>query len=291
MRVVSYYAQSSVGDHWTFWTDGIGIALPKAIGDATLVPLPRGVTTYDVDGDYDIAYCHMWAVPKKKPAKFVYAFLSDYIGNETKVKEWLEAVQPDLLCCLQTCPEDLVEFGEKIGCRVVFLPWFVVKVPSYQEKTILAMCSGCIGSIYPSRTQIFNYLVAMNREDFVLSCSNKFGDYPLSNEKYRESLAVTKYYFSGGIYDRFIPPKYYEVCACGACLVSFRMPHMQELGFIDGETYLELPYLGDIRKILQTDQWRPIGRTAQEMIRERHTVEKRAEQIRALAKELQSVCG
>jgi len=292
MKVVSYYGQKRPTDYWTFWTEGIGIALPKAIGDATLVPLPPDTISYDVvEGDYDIAFCHTWAVPKKRPAEFVYSFLSDYVNNETKIREWIKIVQPDLLCCLQTCPEELIDFGKAVGCRIELVPWFVLEVPDRFEKTITAMCSGCVGSAYPSRTQIYDHLVSMNRSDFVLSCSDDFGNYRLSREGYEEAVRRTKYYFSGGIYDLYIPPKYYEVCAYGACLASFEMPFMERCGFVDGETYLKLTSIEDIGRILKTDQYQAIGRNAQQMIRERHTVEKRARQIREFAREkFQSIC-
>lgn len=280
MKVISYY--KDVPDrskyHFLDWITNMGEALPKEIGDAKLVKLDA--LSYDIDdGEYDIAYCPMFYFPNRRPKCFVYSFLSDYKGYEGKVKDWLSRVRPDLLCMLQQMPQDLVDYANKIGCRVELVPWFVLDRKPYLDKEFLGMCSGCIDpKQYPGRRAVYDYLAAKKFDGVTLS-GGPFGKYPLSNEKYIEHISKTKYYMSGGIYDSLIPPKYYEVCNYGCALICRDMPFMERCGFIDGKTYIRIERPEEIEEILKTDAWLEIGKNAQKMVHENHTVAQRAAQI------------
>lgn len=284
LKIVSYYAKGNSNAHFMLWVDGIGVALPSKLGKIDYIVLNCDVPVinrqYDVvKGDFDIAYCQLYAMPKDRPASFVYTFLSDYIGYEDKVKEWISIVRPNLLCSLQCVTGDLIKFCATYGCIVKLMPWFVLDKGIYSNKTIEGMCTGCINKVYPSRRNLFEHLMVKQRKDILLSCSENFGVYPLSNNAYIESIKKTKYYFSGGVYDKFIPPKYYEVCNHGACLVSFDMPEMERCGFVDGETYIKLNSIDDVDKILDTESYIEIGKAAQRMIHMRHTVDSRAKEV------------
>jgi hypothetical protein len=282
LNVVSYHGPGTPEAHWNFWYDGIGIALQEKIGRTRHVVVTKNnFEFYPVHGDFDIAYIQKPRVPKgeKRPAKFIYSFVSDYFGDEKRTKEWMKKVRPDLMGCLQYCPDELVRFGKSIGCRVELVPWFVTDKESYvEDKKITAMCTGCIDNAYSKRKLIYNYLKKLNRKDVVLSCGS-FGKYPLPNDEYQRKIKKTKYYFSGGIHDRFIPPKYYEVCNNGACLVSHELPLMEQFGFVDGETYVKIFNLNEINKVLDSDMYKEIGKAGREMVQKRHTVEARAKKI------------
>lgn len=282
LSVISYHGPGTPNSNWNFWYDGIGVALPEAIGQTQhVVVTKKDFNFYPAYGDFDIAYIQKPRLPKggKRPAKFIYSFVSDYLGNEDKTKEWMLKVKPNLLGCLQYCPNELIEFGKSIGCKVELMPWFVInKEPYVEEKTITGMCTGCVDGPYEKRKMLYNYLMGLNRKDIILS-GGSFGNYPLSNEEYNSKIKKTKYYFSGGIYDRFIPPKYYEVCNSGACLVSHDMKEMERCGFIDGETYIKIFNMKDVNNIINTDRYKEIGKAGQKMIHEKHTVEVRANKI------------
>lgn len=296
MKVISYYLPLPIlarlrliNLHWTFWTDGIGLALPSLLGDSvTFVKLRNNHEVYRIKStDFDIAYCHPYAIPNKRPARFVYTFLSDFRGHERELEKWIDTVRPNLLACLQDMPLELVEYCKSKGCTARLLPWFVIKTETYNAKDLIGMCTGCIASsIYPKRAEIYAYLAERRRSDVILSGSEKFGKYPLSNAEYRLLLRRARYYLSGGIYDLFIPPKYYEAANVGACIVSFPMPMMDLIGYVNGQTYISISSVRDIDAVLESDQYLQIGQNAQQMIRERHTVWRRAQQILEVFHEL-----
>jgi len=226
MRIVSYYCPAFPSDHFKFWDTDIGVALPKLIAEDCRYVLIGDKPEYPiVDRDADISYCQLFSRPTERPQNFVYTFLSDFIGHEHEVIHWMRAVRPNLFMCLQHCPTELIELGEQVGCKVVLVPWFVSDVPQMTPKTLKGLCSGCIDPlIYPKRSQMYRFLKGLGRLDIKLSGSPSFGNYPLTAGQYFEALSRAQYYFSGGIYDTYIPPKYYEAAAYGACLVTFDMP-------------------------------------------------------------------
>lgn len=295
MKVVSYYKYltdiANVGrtgaGGGNYWQDVIGILLQKMLGDAILVGRPHGrdsrdIATYPVlDDSCDIAYCQVFDIPWPRPsASFVYSIISDYIRLEPELEDWLQRASPDVLFSTQYYKQDLIDLCNKYGCKCIFLPWFNVEKKSYiADKSITAMSTGAVGGNYPLRTNICRYLRSLNRSDILVKTTNTQLKYALSNEEYERSLSHTKYYISGGIYDFQIPPKYFEVCNYGACLVSFDMPMMRKCGFVDGETYIKLNKLEDIEEIIASDRWKEIAPAGQKMVQERHMIEMRVKQI------------
>lgn len=282
MRVISYFMKARPDEHFRFWDEGIGRALPRLLGDSVdYVELRSDHGKYRVKStDYDIAYCQLFAIPDRRPAKFVYATIGDYRGHEKELAKWIADVRPNLLACLQDMPAELVEYCKSKGCVARLLPWFVLSDEAYIAKDLTGMCSGCIfPATYPRRAEIYAYLAERRRDDVVLSGSEQFGKYRLSNEEYERLLRRTKYYLSGGIYDLLVPPKYYEAANVGACLVCFPMPMMEQVGFVDGQTYISISSVRDIDAVLGSDRYLQIGKNAQQMIRERHTAWRRAQQI------------
>jgi hypothetical protein len=278
MEVVSYYGEDS-GSHFPFWQTHIGEALAREISENAVLNIIRD-QNYQVDKKYDIAYCQTYAVPKTRPADFIYTFLSDCIGYEKMIKNWISSVRPNLICMLQDMPGDLIDFADRHGCIVELMPWFVCNNPEYREKDVEGMCSGCLNpKHYPRRRAIYNYLAEKKFDGVVLSGSSEFGHYRLSNEEYVDTIGRSKYYLSGGIYDNLIPPKYYEACNWGCAMISHEMSFMEKCGFVDGETYIKIVELSDIDNILYTDRYLEIGKNAKKMVQERHTVKERARQI------------
>jgi len=307
MKIVSYYKQlppekqklGGIGQGGgLYWQNVVGRKLQIALAEAaaethsyilpTLVPRPHGKDSYDcrdydvIDGDFDIAYCQLFDVPKKRPATWIYSIISDYLNLQVPLEDWLARTKPNVLFSFQYYRQDLIDQCRNHGCRCVFMPWFnETNYTQIHEKTITAMSSGCLLALtYPNRVAIYTYLEMLGRPDIILSGDRRgLNEYRLSNEEYQLSLAQTKYYISGGILDFMAPPKYFEVCNYGACLVSHDMPMMEQSGFIDGKTYIKINKVEDILDILDTDKWRDIGIAGQQMVQKRHTIKKRAEQI------------
>ncbi len=274
MSIVSYFEPCKPNEHFTWWEDIAGRALPLAIDEVCIYQHIK--ENYDlIEHDFDITYCQLGHYPKERPKGFVYTMLSDWITNEYWITEWVKKVKPDLILCLQTLPEELIQYGAKL------MPWCVKEVPKNKVKDIKGFCSGCINyKVYPKRNDISWYLKKF--DGVKVSCSSIFGIYPLTNHQYRDTISRSRYYFSGGIYDRFVPPKYYEAASYGCCLVTFDMEYLNICGFIDGETCIVIKRLEEIDDIINSDRYIHIGENARQMIHDNHTVKVRAKQIREI---------
>jgi len=270
--------------HWTFWRDGISIKLAQELAtqlgaELEFEIIQPGGGPVEITKRGDIAFVPFSWYPNIRPTKWIYTFCSDVKGYEDGMFRWMDYVRPNLIGCLQDMPDWLVAWGRANDCAVKLLPWFVCEEVAYnQDRPIDIMCSGAIGPTYPMRTKIYQYVQTYLRDRAVLSCG-PFGQYPLNRKDYLKALNQIKYYITGGIYDKFIPPKYYEVCNYGCCLVSFPMPRMGECGFVHGNTCIQLASLKDIEKIIETDSYIEIGKDAQAMVQSFHSVRRRAEQI------------
>lgn len=295
LKILSVHGQGNPNAAWNSWYTHMGIALPETLGKTTHVidtnqgkwvgGLETGTYTLDLEikNNFDMAYIQPFIIPTKRPAPFIYSFVSDYQNkrDELKIKKWIENVRPNFIGSLQTISKEFIDFGKKYNCLIKLMPWFMIeKFPYIEKKDITAMCTGVISNSYSNRTRINNYLKNLNRKDIVAVCGSDRTNFELSNEKYEHFISRTKYYMSGAIYDRYIPPKYYEVCNVGACLVSHETFLMKQCGFINGKTYIKINNINDIQHILKDDlKWKEIGKRSQEMIQENHTVDVRAKQI------------
>ena len=292
MRIQLYKTLPHESEHHSIWRDVIGVALSQEIArilfedygetvvqDETIVQPGGG--SFKVEHEADIAFVPYSWYPDKRPAKFIYTFASDVRGYEVKMQWWQDFVRPNYIGCLQDLPQWMIEWGDGNFCEVELAPWFVVptlRADLMRTKITTGLISGAIGQTYPSRTKMYEYLKSLNRPDVILSCG-AFGKYPLTTEQYKDVLHISKYYLSGGIYDEFIPPKYYEAANYGCCIISEHMSRMTECGFVDGETYIAIESVDEIEDILESRNWYHIGLNARSMVKEKHSVHARAKRI------------
>lgn len=281
-----------------YWQEQVGVKLQEEIAkvlDAELVlsGRPHGHDSFDrrdydvAAGQFDIAYCQLFEVPRARPAKWIYSIISDYISMEVVLEDFLARTKPNVMISLQYPLEppagrpNLVEQCANHGCKVVFLPWFNAENMRHwnPDKDVTAMCTGKIGGTYPWRDKIYKYLQQMGRSDVILSGNPHGSSFRLSGDEYRDALGRCRYYITGGIYDIQIPPKYYEVCNYGATLVSPELPMMEEAGFVDGVTYLKLDNVEQIPDILDSTRYDEIGFLGQEMVQASHSIGQRAKDI------------
>ena len=297
MKVASYYrylvdgitnvAFEGMGGGY-YWQDVVGKLLQREIGDATLVGHAAGSNSYDVkmydtlDHFCNVNYCQLFDFPVVRPYGFVWSWISDYIGNEKLLERWLERVKPNVLFTAQYIREDIFELCKKHGCKCVFLPWFNVKPePHYQgERKTTALITGAVGQVYPQRTALATYMYKMGRTDVLVRCTSNQSKYPMTKFQYETLVSRSKYYVSGGIFDFQVPPKFYEVCNLGACLVCPKIPMLKECGFVNGKTCIVIDTPNDLPDIFASDDWKAISLAGQKMVHERHMMLNRAEQIR-----------
>jgi len=289
-----------------YWQEAVGRMLQQEIAKIMDVPLeecPRahGKDSYDrtdffcPTGPFEIVYLQLFECPVQRPDGWIYTLISDYIGLEELLEEFLDRVRPNVVISLQypldpppqitTVPHisvpNLMQQCAKYDVPVVYLPWFnAIDVGVYRpDKNVQAMCTGKMSGTYPFRDAAYKYLENWNRPGIILSGNPTGSTFRLSDEEYHEALARCKYYISGGIYDLQIPPKYYEVCNYGACLVSPEMPMMEASGFVDGETYIKVESVDDLPRLIGSDRWKEVAPKGQEMVRKRHSLHARAQDI------------
>lgn len=310
LRMISYFKNVNVDNQDVggigqggggYWQEQVGVRLQeevaKVLGAELILSGRRyGFDSFDrrdydtIAGQFDIAYCQLFEVPKKRPAKWIYSIISDYISMEAVLEDFLARAKPNVLISFQYPLEppagkpNLVEQCAKHGCKVVFLPWFNAENTQIwnPHKDVVAMCTGRTGMSYPMRFSIYKYLATLNREDIVLSGNPSGVTFRLTDEEYHDALGRCRYYITGGIYDFQIPPKYYEVCNYGVTLVSPELAMMEEAGFVDGQTYLKLNKLQDIPDIIASTRYNEIGFVGQQMVQARHSIERRAKDIAEL---------
>jgi len=283
LKIASYYGIREWGQ-CKFWDDCLGNVLPDTLGKATKKKLNLYESTYDIfETDFNISYCDFGTklqkpiLPNKRPKGFVYSFMTD---PSDRAYEFIEKIQPNLLCCLQVVPKELFEYSKQHNCDVIFCPWFIRNVPQNTSKNILAMCSGNIQKYaYVWRTAIYNYLKNLNRDDIVLSCGIEYGKYPLTRDEYQNCLSKTKYYFSGPVREDELPEKYFEACNYGAALVCPKSLSLESCGFIPNKSYIVLQNIEQIPKILSSSKWKTIGAAGQKLVNEFHTVQQRKQLI------------
>ncbi len=310
LKMISYFKQLQADNKIAgglgqggggYWQEQVGVRLQEEVAKALGAELilsgrPHGQDSFDrrdydiASGQFDIAYCQLFEVPRQRPAKWIYSIISDYISMEVVLEDFLARAKPNVIISFQYPLEppagkpNLVEQCAKYGCKVVFLPWFNAENIHVwnPDKDVTAMCTGKIGGTYPMRDKIYKYLQGLNRSNVILSGNPHGSTFRLTDTEYRDALAQCRYYITGGIYDIQIPPKYYEVCNYGATLVSPELPMMEEAGFIDGVTYLKLDNVEQIPDILDSLRYDEIGFVGQRMVQASHSIEQRAKDIAGL---------
>lgn len=300
MRVASYYKfppddhshGKGMGNGW-YWSKVIGEQLPSLLGDLTRIVRKPGRDSRDpflytvLDEDFDITYCQPFDIPRQRPRGFVYGFISDYLGLEPHLENWLDKVRPNVLFSLQHYRQDIIDRCSKYDCECILLPWFITEAAEYvAEKTLTAYISGTQGTVYSVRTLFARFLENMNQDDIVTRMTDHQGFYEQTAQEDQVNISRSKYVFSGGVLDFQIPPKYYDICNHGGCLVSPELPMMENCGFVDGQTYIKVQELADIRPILKTDRYREIGLAGQKMVQAYHTIDVRAKQILEIVEQI-----
>lgn len=286
MRIHSCYKKANPGEHWTFWDSGVGVSLPQHIsaqldGILTYQVVPdMPMRTYDLEcRDADITYLQKYELPSARPEGFVYTFVGDVWKHESNIQQWLDYVRPNWVGAFEELPQWLVRFCDAINCRIEFFPWFIDDAqPVNIEKDVIGLCSGCVGRLYPSRTAIYQYLNHKKFNNVVLSCAS-YGNYPLSNEEYRDVLSRSRYYLTGPIRDLLVAPKYREAMNYGAAVISPWVSPMADYGFEDGKNIIVIKNVTEIDDILKSDMWKSIGKAGQKLVQTEHTVQKRAARI------------
>lgn len=142
--------------------------------------------------------------------------------------------------------------------------------------------------IYPLRTKIAREMAGM--KGFVHHHHPGYRDFAPAEEQEKrvgESFAreinKAKIFFTCDSVFKYPIAKYFEVPACSTLLLASGSRELEDLGFIDGKTFVEITEHNYLEKAMyyleHEDERLEIARRGYEMIRHNHTAAVRARQL------------
>jgi len=192
--------------------------------------------------------------------------------------------------------------------KAVWLPWSVpssiFKDYGYEREYDLG-CLGRVYWLYPLRLKAWREFGAISQRDGTFNDSKGlkifYKDRPRSNWGWTEGTALMRgsyaeaisrckaMVFDGSRYGLAVM-KYFECLGTNTLAIARRPGDADELGFIDGETYVEINEDNLVEKIMyyieNDDERRRISLNGYKLVRERHTTELRASQLYGILEEL-----
>jgi spore maturation protein CgeB len=156
------------------------------------------------------------------------------------------------------------------------------------KKTINYLMMGSKSHMYPFRKEM---LTAMSRlPGFVHHSHPGYRIFSKTEQKklmlgsnYAQEINKAKLFMTDGSMYHCPVGKYFEIPACNTLLLATGMPELKDLGFIDGDTFVEINKDNFVRlakHYAKDDKERErIARNGYELIRGRHTTEARVQQF------------
>jgi hypothetical protein len=190
-------------------------------------------------------------------------------------------------------------FPELEDARVIWVPHaagpdFLLPLQEAPAKVVLV--SGAINELYPLRGTMRELVFRRpelgrihNHPGYVTSFDHASGDRRIGRG-YAETIGECLAGFTDASRFLYVVAKHFEIPAAGALLIAGRAisPQLADLGFVDGVHYLSAD-AGDLEAVVERvldDRNRgevdAIRRRGHALIRERHTIRHRAEQIDAV---------
>ncbi|MDQ0339006.1 spore maturation protein CgeB [Caldalkalibacillus uzonensis] len=102
-------------------------------------------------------------------------------------------------------------------------------------------------------------------------------------KKYAQEINRAKIFLTDGSLYKYPVSKYFEVPACNTLLLATGSQELKDLGFIDGETFVQIDKHNFLKKakyyLKHEDERNDISRRGYEMVRARHTTEIRVNEF------------
>ena len=179
--------------------------------------------------------------------------------------------------------------------------WFPHHVPlsifkDYEEpRTInILMLGSMLKKVYPKRVAFYEQL--KNEPGFMYREHPGYHELPASStelhgEAYARLIARAKMFVTCDSIEKLPVMKYFESLACQTLLLASGSKELQDLGFIDGETYVEVNEDNVVEKanfyLANQAERERIIENGYQLIKARHSTEKR---VRDLLKRIQQIC-
>lgn len=175
--------------------------------------------------------------------------------------------------------------------------WFPHSIPhelfhDYRlPKTTDVLQVGRLTRPYPFRVKIYKALKGQSYYRRIERPEETDGKKWPIGEDYAKLLNESKISFSTRLEHGYPVLKYFEIPACNCLLMANSVPEMKDLGFIDGETYVELTDKSNIRKEVEyylkhEDERLKISNAGFHLIHNKHTTELRAKQFIAIMNDI-----
>lgn len=171
--------------------------------------------------------------------------------------------------------------------------WFPHHVPSdifkdYQLPKVsdFLMVGSLISHLYPLRVKMFNRLHQESSFKYIEHPGYKQitkEDKAITGVQYAQLLNQSKIFFTCDSIYQFPVLKYFEVLGCRTLLLASGSAELNDLGFIDGKTFVEVnedDFYEKALYYLQNEEERErIASNGMNLVLERHTTEIRAKQL------------
>ncbi|WP_221563892.1 glycosyltransferase [Alkalihalobacillus sp. TS-13] len=180
------------------------------------------------------------------------------------------------------------EYKKQIIWLPHHVPGYIFKDMNLNRDINLLMAGSLIEHLYPLRVKMYNEL--SKRYDFTyiqhpgyrnIHSQSKF----ITGESYASLLNRSRIFLTCDSIYKFPVLKYFEAAGCGSLLLASGSKELQDLGFIDGETFVEVNEHNFHQKVeyfLKNEhERRQITANAIKLIREKHTTEIRVKQLLA----------
>ncbi len=157
------------------------------------------------------------------------------------------------------------------------------------EKDIDFLLMGALcPRVYPLRTKIAGEMAGVR--GFVHHAHPGYRDFgskeerqALVGEHFAREINRAKIFFTDDSVFKYPIAKYFEVPACNTLLLASGSPELSDLGFIDGETFVEINERNYLKKALyylaNNMERKEIAQRGYEMVRRRHSTQVRAREF------------
>ncbi|MFC7394380.1 glycosyltransferase [Scopulibacillus cellulosilyticus] len=179
------------------------------------------------------------------------------------------------------------EFQDRMIWFPHHVPDSIFKDYSLPKTTDILMSGALWPHIYPFRNKMYQVLKSHPQFKYIphpgYQDVNEQNSDIFVGERYAKLINQSKIFLTCDSAEHFALLKYYEVLASGTLLLAPSNPELQELGFEDGKTIVEINeenFMEKIQFYLQHDHERElIVKQGLNMVKERHTTAKRVQEI------------
>ncbi|MCF6409161.1 glycosyltransferase [Pseudalkalibacillus salsuginis] len=178
------------------------------------------------------------------------------------------------------------EFKQQMIWLPHHVPGHIFTEYNLPKEINLLMLGSMIEHLYPLRVHLFNTL--SKRTDFLYVQHPGYRNLPsnakaMTGENYAKLLNRAKIFLTCDSIYKYPVLKYFESLACGTLLLASGSKELQDLGFIDGETFIEINDHDVLEKVnvnLKNESRRNrIVSKGKRLIQQKHTTEVRAKEL------------